>query len=136
MKFYIFAFLLSYFCCSGVTLWNLQKSLQYIIVEFTPPSFSLPPHSWNSFINSHFSIVMHEYRMFPPHWPFYTLCLYLPNSYWYRLLNRTSFIFLFPISEKKIYLRQLYRKFHCDFSMYVCIITSVDSSTIFIFSLP
>jgi hypothetical protein len=32
--------LLSYYCCTGGMLWYLQKLLQRIIVEFTPPSFS------------------------------------------------------------------------------------------------
>jgi hypothetical protein len=39
-----FIFLLSYYCCTGGTLWHLQKLLQYIIVEFTPSitPWSLP----------------------------------------------------------------------------------------------
>jgi hypothetical protein len=36
-------FLLSYYCCTGGTLWHLQKFSQYTLVEFTPPSFSLIP---------------------------------------------------------------------------------------------
>jgi hypothetical protein len=38
-------FLLSYYYCTGDKLWHLQKFLQYIIVEFTPPLFSIitPP---------------------------------------------------------------------------------------------
>jgi hypothetical protein len=31
---------LLYYCCTRSTLWQLQKFLQYIIVEFTPPSLS------------------------------------------------------------------------------------------------
>jgi hypothetical protein len=33
---FLFLFLLSYYCCTGDTLWHLQKFWQYIIVEFTP----------------------------------------------------------------------------------------------------
>jgi hypothetical protein len=44
-NFYFFhgCFSLSYYCCTGGTLWHLQKCLQYILVKFTPPSFSFVP---------------------------------------------------------------------------------------------
>jgi hypothetical protein len=67
---FIFIYLLFY-CCAACTLWDLQKFLQYVkylIVEFTPPSFSfIPfPHSWNSFNRSYFSIYIHVYTIFAP----------------------------------------------------------------------
>jgi hypothetical protein len=55
-------FKLSYYCCTGGTLWHLQKFLWYIIVEFTPSAtllyFSpLPPflekNQWVSFFHLH-----------------------------------------------------------------------------------
>jgi hypothetical protein len=54
------------YCCTGGTLWHSPKFLQYVIVEFTPPSFSfIPyPHSWNYFNKSHLSIFIHEYIIF------------------------------------------------------------------------
>jgi hypothetical protein len=77
---YYFIFFFKFFyCCTRGTLWHLQMFLQYIIAEFTPPSFSfIPhlPHSWNSFNRSHFSIFIYEY-IFPPYSPSYALSLHL-----------------------------------------------------------
>jgi hypothetical protein len=53
-----------------MTIAALQKFLQYVIVEVTPSSFSfISSLSWNSFNRSHFSILIHEYIVFPPHSP-------------------------------------------------------------------
>jgi hypothetical protein len=83
---YIFSFLLSYYCCTGRTLWHLQRFLQYIIFVLTPSITLYPPspHFWNSFNSSHFSTFICEYTTVPSYSPSYTLSLY-PSSHWYKL---------------------------------------------------
>jgi hypothetical protein len=64
LKMFVFEIYFSLYCHIIVVLrvhCDVYKSSYNISVEFTPPSFSfipLPPHSWNSFIRSHFSIFM------------------------------------------------------------------------------
>jgi hypothetical protein len=80
------------------------------------PLFS-SPHSWNSFSRSHFSIFIHEYVIFPPHSPSYTLSLfpYIPPPAGTNLPDGTCFTFLFFVFEKRDFcLRQLHREFPCD----------------------
>jgi hypothetical protein len=65
---------LSYYCCSGGTLWHLQKCLQYILVRFAPSIillYSLSPILRIVSTGSHFSVFIQEYIVFP---------LYLPSS--------------------------------------------------------
>jgi hypothetical protein len=81
-KYYTFLFFTFHFLydCSGGTLGYLQKCLQYILVRFTLSDILLLPlsHSWNSFNRSHFSIFIHEYRIFPHIHPLSPLPYILP----------------------------------------------------------
>jgi hypothetical protein len=71
---------------------------------------------------------MHEYIVFP-------LYFHSPISYWYSPLRKGLFYLPVLFLEKKkdisIYLRWLYREFHCDISVYICIITWISSSLYF-----
>jgi hypothetical protein len=124
----------------GVQLWYTPKLLQSIMVEFTPYHSRLSPHthSWNSSNRPHFSIFIHEYMIFPPYLPFYTLSLYLPPSHWCQPPDRTCFTFLFSVLKKHAFvcLYLLYKEFHCGISMYVCVITRIGSSPPFFSFLP
>jgi hypothetical protein len=82
-----------YYCWTRKTLWYIQKYLQYIIVEFPPPSFSFitsSPHSCNSFNSSHFYIYMHVYSELlwwclpysNLHWTLSLLYTFIPKEFW------------------------------------------------------
>jgi hypothetical protein len=76
-----------------------------IYLSWIYPSIILPyppsADSWNSFNRSHFSIFVYEYIIVPLYSVSFTLSLYLPPSYWYQPPDRTCFVFLFSVFEKK-----------------------------------
>jgi hypothetical protein len=115
-----------------------KRFSQYIITEFTPPSvffFLTPPIpgvSVETVLIFPFAYMCTEYS-YHIHFP-YTLSLYSPTFHWYLPLDRTYFAFLFSIFEKNdifVCLRYLYSVFHCDISVYICIITQIGSSRLF-----
>jgi hypothetical protein len=58
----------------------------------------------------------------------FNLSLYPIPSHWYQPPNNTCFTFLVSILEKKTFLFVYDSlEFPCDISMYVCIITQIDS---------
>jgi hypothetical protein len=85
---------------------TFTQFLQYIVVEFTPLSFSLfplCPYSWTSFNVSHFSIFIQDLSL---HSPSYLIFLY-PPSHTYQPPDRTCFTFLFSNFKKKISLLEI-----------------------------
>jgi hypothetical protein len=73
-----------FYCCSGVHC-DIYKS-SYKVSKLNSPLHHSPlssfPHSWNGFNRSHFSVFIHEYRIFLPYSCSYTLSLCPPPSYW------------------------------------------------------
>jgi hypothetical protein len=82
-------------------LWNLQKLLQYIVVEFTPPSFSFILRFPGIVSTGLFSIFIHVYTVFATYSPFYTLSP--PPPLGTNLPGRTCSSLLFSdfVKEKK-----------------------------------
>jgi hypothetical protein len=79
---------------------TFTKVSHYIILEFTPLchfSLSLLPPFLEQFQQVSFPIFIHEYTIFPPYSPSYTLLLHPPSSHWCQPPNRTCFISLFSI---------------------------------------
>jgi hypothetical protein len=60
-----------------------------------------PPHSWNSFNRSHFSIYRHEYIILSPYSPSCTILPHLPPPISNNPPDRTCFAFLFCVFVKK-----------------------------------
>jgi hypothetical protein len=101
--FILFIFELSYYCCTGRTLWHLQKFLQYIIVEFTAPPFSfilLSPflEEFQQVSFFHFHTCVHNFSTI---FTSYTLSLYPTLSSGYQPADRTCFTFLSSIFERR-----------------------------------
>jgi hypothetical protein len=106
--FNLFILIFFYYCCTGGTMWHLQKCLQYIILEFTPSIILF------SFKRSHFSIFIHESIIFLPYSPSSSLSLYPPLSHCYQPLDGTCFSFLalhfclFKIAMQGVLLRHFH----------------------------
>jgi hypothetical protein len=131
-----FFFSLLYYHCTVGTWWHLQKFLQYIIVKFTPSIIFLclpSPCFWNSFHRPHFSISYistHYFHHVHPLTPF-PYILSPPTG-----TNPRQGLFYLPVLyfwKKDIFvcLWYLYWLFHCDTSMYMCIVSQIGLSIFF-----
>jgi hypothetical protein len=85
-----------HYCHARGTLWLSQKCLQYILVKFTPSIILL--YLPSPILSS---IFIHEYIIFPPYSPSYTLSLYPPPSHYYQPSGRGCFTFLSSVFEKR-----------------------------------
>jgi hypothetical protein len=102
-KMWFFSLHLIFFYCTEGALWHLPKFLQCLIVKFTASIILLYPpfpDSWNSFIRSHFSIFINEYRIFPPYSP-PTPFPYILPPHWCQTPDRTCFPYLLSVFEKR-----------------------------------
>jgi hypothetical protein len=89
-----------------------------------------PSSSYNSFNRFHFSIFIHEYIIFLPYSAFYPLSSYPPT---FHCCQPPQDLFYLPVlcfrrKYNFLCLRYLDREFHCDISMYVCIVFELAHS--------
>jgi hypothetical protein len=91
-----------------------------------PPFF----HSWNSF-NISLSIFLNKYIVIHHIHPLILFPYILCHSTGTRLQIGPDLPSCFPFLKKGILFKKLYKKFHCDISMYICIIIWIVSSPLF-----
>jgi hypothetical protein len=132
---------LSYHCCTGRTLRHLQKCLWCVLVNFTSSIillYYLSPHSWNSFNRPHFFVFICEYIIFPPYSLSFTFSFYTPLFYWYLARQDLFYLLVLHFQRKDSFLclRYLYREFHYDISMNICIVSWMGLFTPFFSFLP
>jgi hypothetical protein len=130
--FVLFCFVFPFlnYCAGGVHYGSYKSSYNIPNVSYlnsSPPLFSLilaSPYAWNSFNRSHFSIYIHVYTVFAPYSPSYILSPHPLSSHWYQPPRQDLFcppVLQFKKNDIFVCLRQLYREFLCDISMYICI---------------
>jgi hypothetical protein len=116
LSFHFHSFYFFLLLCWG-TLWNLQRFLQCIILEFTAP------HFWNSFKKLQFSIYIYVYTIFAPYSPSYTFFEEIPQT-WPILppvfINKWN-IYLFKITIHSPHLAFLFwDTLYCCFNFIAC----------------
>jgi hypothetical protein len=72
--------------------------------------FHHSPLSWSSFKRSHFSVFEHEYIVFPPYSPSFTLSLH--SLHWYQSPDRTCFTFWSAFLKKTFLFVSYTWKYH------------------------
>jgi hypothetical protein len=110
----------------GGTWWHLHNCSQYILISFTPPPFFIHSSLLLRITLIGFIVLFAYTNTKYFHHIHLSLCFpYALPSHSYPPLDKTCFTFLSFIFFKKrhlVSLWQLYRLFHCDISIYACIL--------------